>query len=383
MSGYRGDPQALPLGEPPVLRGRGDRRGVEPRVPQDRAPPPDRPPGWWKLGARGFPVWDGRPANTVLVDLVHGGLGDAVRLMAVMRGAVRSGRIRNLVVVTRPGMALDWLTEALAPLRVCTPDQLGEAVHPVAPAIHMIPPNAWSGWPTPRLAPLTSLVCDLWSIPVAAMAGPVLNIALRDRNAVLQQLGQAGWMGEPVVAVQTGTHPVGPALTVALRNERVPPALDASIPHLTRHGCFVLRIGAMGGAEAVGRGFGVVDLGDSSIGVMLAAIHLADLAVTGDSGPLHFASCVGTPTLALFGPSDADIGVWAAGTVPLLPPAEACERLPCGRGSVLGGPLEADNVTRIPLPCPPEGGCLTRLAPESIAHTALRMLQHRDEGRTP
>ena len=360
-----------------MLRARGDRRGVEPRVPPDRAPPADRPPGHWRLGPRVFPVWDGGSCDTVLVDLVNGGLGDAVRLLAVMRAAVRCGRVRTLQVVTRPGHALEWLKGALAPVPVCSVDELDDRVLPVAPAIHMVPALAWSEWPPQRLAPLTTLVCDLWSIPVAAMAGPVLNLSPSDLKGVMSGLGQAGWMGEPVIAVQTDTHPVGPKMTISLRAERVPPVLDACIPYLVRSGCFVVRIGALGGPQSIGRGFGVVDLGNSTLGQMLAAIFLADLAITGDSGPLHFASAVGTPTLALFGPSDADIGVWASGTVPLFPTPTACDRMPCGRGSLLGGPLMPDNATRVPLPCPPEGGCLSRMSPMDVAGAALKLLKLR------
>jgi len=55
-------------------------------------------------------------------------------------------------------------------------------------------------------------------------------------------------------------------------------------------------------------------------------IELMDLLVTGDTGPMHVAVAVGTPVVAIFGPSD---------------PARYAPR----------GPL--DQVVRVDLPCSP------------------------------
>ncbi len=54
-------------------------------------------------------------------------------------------------------------------------------------------------------------------------------------------------------------------------------------------------------------------------------IRRADLFVTGDTGPMHIASAVGTPIVALFGPADPlKTGPYAADAVVLT------KRLPCG-----------------------------------------------------
>jgi heptosyltransferase-2 len=46
--------------------------------------------------------------------------------------------------------------------------------------------------------------------------------------------------------------------------------------------------------------------GRTSLRQLAAVISLADLFVTNDSGPMHLANALGTPVLALFGPTDPD-----------------------------------------------------------------------------
>ena len=73
--------------------------------------------------------------------------------------------------------------------------------------------------------------------------------------------------------------------------------------------------------------------------------------VTGDSGPMHLASAVGTPVVALFGPTTREWGFFPTG--------------------------ERDRVLELPLPCRPcslhgnsscplKGKCLKDLAPEAV-----------------
>lgn len=50
----------------------------------------------------------------------------------------------------------------------------------------------------------------------------------------------------------------------------------------------------------------LVMAGDTRIGTLAAVLERAALAVGPDSGPLHLAAAVGTPTVALFGPADPD-----------------------------------------------------------------------------
>jgi heptosyltransferase I len=56
----------------------------------------------------------------------------------------------------------------------------------------------------------------------------------------------------------------------------------------------------------------------TGIGDLLALAHGARLMVSGDTGPLHLASAVGTPVVALFGPTDpARNGPWEAADISL------------------------------------------------------------------
>lgn len=361
----------LPIDRPRVLRPRGDRRGFEPLAPLGPLPPPDRTAGRWTVGPAEGPIWIGQEIDRLLVDLSNGGLGDAIRQLAILRGAVRCGRVKRPVVVCRPGASLAWLQGALHPLPVVPVGRAPTDPDAVLPPIHMLPGLAWTRWP---IGPLTALVAHLFKLPLGALAGPCINLDTREIAYVSDALASAGWLGEPVVAVQTDTHPIGPDLTQKLRLEKVPRSLDAAIPEIVARGRFVLRVGAEAEPGSVGLGYGVVDLGGCTISRMAAALFVADLALTGDSGPLHLAAAVGTPVAALFGPSDPDLHVCAAGSVPVRPPPHHCPILPCGRGSLLGGPLLDDQATRVPLPCPPEGGCLNRMSGAAIARAAEAVL---------
>jgi ADP-heptose:LPS heptosyltransferase len=75
--------------------------------------------------------------------------------------------------------------------------------------------------------------------------------------------------------------------------------------------------------------------GDVELPVLAALLGALDVFVTGDTGPMHLASAVGTPVVALFGPSDPR------------------------RYGPRGGP---HAVIRISLPCSPCGR--VRLPPE-------------------
>lgn len=356
---YRPGAELRPLSAPRVFRSRGDRRGFEPLDPGP-LPAPDRPAAPWRVGGRLLPIWTGRPVSRLVVDMTAGGLGDAIRTLAVLRGAVREGRVEQIQIVANPGAALGYLRQAVAPVSVVAAGEpiAGDAA---LPPCYMLPMLAWKAWP---VVPLTGIVAALVGLPVAALAGPCMNVAAAEVEAVLAALLDIGWQREPVVAVQTNGHAVGAALTRALHHEKVPHGLHDLVPELTRRGFFVMRVGGPSGAD---RSRGVLDLGGSTLMRMAAALWVADLAVAGDSGPLHMAAAIGTPVVTLFGPSDPRMHVCAIGTQPIVPPAASCPHLPCGAGSPLGGPTLEDHSTRVPLPCPPEGGCLSRLTGAQIA----------------
>ena len=97
--------------------------------------------------------------------------------------------------------------------------------------------------------------------------------------------------------------------------------------------------------------------GATSLPSLVDQLRSATLVVTNDTGPMHIASALGRPVIALFGPTD----------------------------SRQTGPYGVDNeVLRIPLPCAPcfkstcrwsvNQQCLTDLAPEAVTAAVLRHL---------
>lgn len=104
------------------------------------------------------------------------------------------------------------------------------------------------------------------------------------------------------------------------------------------------RVALMGApAEAallaeIAAGSGATVLATPAIATMVAAIRHADLLLSGDSGARHVAVALGTPSLALFGPSDPQIWSVLDARHPWLRRELACS--PCGltRCPVAGHP---------------------------------------------
>ncbi|NQT32570.1 MAG: glycosyltransferase family 9 protein [Candidatus Omnitrophica bacterium] len=70
----------------------------------------------------------------------------------------------------------------------------------------------------------------------------------------------------------------------------------------------------------------------TSLGALAELIRRADLVITNDSAPLHVASAVGTPTVAIFGPTDEKkYGPLAEGSIVMSPEVDCrpCEKPDC------------------------------------------------------
>jgi lipopolysaccharide heptosyltransferase II len=70
--------------------------------------------------------------------------------------------------------------------------------------------------------------------------------------------------------------------------------------------------------------------GQVDLVTLAAVLHRADLLVTGDTGPMHLASALGTPLVAVFGPSDpARWGPWSADSLVVRAgiPCSPCNRI--------------------------------------------------------
>lgn len=92
-----------------------------------------------------------------------------------------------------------------------------------------------------------------------------------------------------------------------------------------------------------------------------ALLRRAAVAIAGDTGPMHLATAVGTPVLALFGPTVEQFGFF-----PYRGRAEVLERaLPCRPCSSKGGP-------RCPLG---DHRCLEDIMPDQVLDRALALAQ--------
>ena len=92
-----------------------------------------------------------------------------------------------------------------------------------------------------------------------------------------------------------------------------------------------------------------------------ALLSQAALLVTGDSGPMHLAGSVGTPVVALFGPTTMEWGFAPAGTQDTV---LQVNNLPCRPCSLHGSH-----------PCPRELACMRNLTPEVVLE-AIRNRLH-------
>lgn len=80
------------------------------------------------------------------------------------------------------------------------------------------------------------------------------------------------------------------------------------------------------------RADGIVRAAGAGLGVTAAVLRRAAVTVAGDTGLMHLATAVGTPVVALFGPTVPDLGYGPHG-----PGAVLARDLPCRPCSVYGG----------------------------------------------
>ncbi|MGH2507273.1 MAG: glycosyltransferase family 9 protein, partial [Ktedonobacteraceae bacterium] len=114
--------------------------------------------------------------------------------------------------------------------------------------------------------------------------------------------------------------------------------------------------------------------GKGTIQTTAAVLELADLFIGNDAGPMHLATAVGTPTVAIFGLSNSDAWGPYTGQRPDRKAIVVKQALPCMpcfyRGHALG--LQEGCATR---------DCLATLGVEPVAVAARRLL--RETGKWP
>ncbi len=90
-----------------------------------------------------------------------------------------------------------------------------------------------------------------------------------------------------------------------------------------------------------------------------ALLAACSVLVTGDSGPMHLATAVGTPVVGLFGPTTREWGFFPSGPRDIVLEQD----LPCRPCSLHGKK-----------PCPDAGKCLALIRPEAVLDALTRLL---------
>ncbi len=191
------------------------------------------------------------------------------------------------------------------------------------------------------------LVAQALGCPAAVPAFP-LHPLEADRGMVHTLLGRHG--------VRAGTQWVGLHVSARWPTKRWPLASFVAVARALREdGLQVVVIGATSErpeAQEVAAATGAIDLtGETSLAVLPAVLERAACLVTNDSGPMHIAAAMGTPVVALFGPtSPVRTGPYGAGHLVMRTalPCQPCFSRSC-RNQV---PLE----------------CLTSIDPEQVIH---------------
>src|SRR2546427_12779025 len=99
-------------------------------------------------------------------------------------------------------------------------------------------------------------------------------------------------------------------------------------------------------------------MGRTTLKELIALLRRARLLITNDSGPMHLASAVGTPVIALFGPTDpARTGPYGAGHTVLRSgvPCSPCFSRRCTNAVTME--------------------CLTTIQPQQVIEAALRLVE--------
>lgn len=178
---------------------------------------------------------------------------------------------------------------------------------------------------------------------------PRLYPGAAERQAVDQVLARAGWSGERLVALAPGS-------VWATKRWPAYPALARLLAPLGR----VVVIGAAGDAPlaaeiASAAGDSIVDAtGALSLLASAELIGRCRVLVTNDSAPEHLASAMGTPTVAVFGPTVPEFGFG-----PLAPRAAVA-----GASGLACRPCDRHGPQRCPLG---HWRCMREISPERVA----------------
>jgi heptosyltransferase-3 len=182
--------------------------------------------------------------------------------------------------------------------------------------------------------------------PAPEERAPTLAISAAAAQRVRAKLGVAGWQGQPYAVVHPGSRWMFKVWT-AEGNAKV-------LDHLAQRGLAVVLTAAPDAresalADAILRHAGsrCIDLrGQLSLEELGAAIAGAEVFFGVDSVPMHIAAAVGTPGVALFGPSsEHEWGPWSGRFQVVASRVHPCR--PCGIDGC-GGSKRSDCLATLP-----------------------------------
>jgi heptosyltransferase-2 len=159
---------------------------------------------------------------------------------------------------------------------------------------------------------------------------PRLAVTEEDRAAARELLERKGFTGDAYVVIHPGCG--GSSLNWSAERYRV---LAAETSRTS--GYAVVVTGTPGeaalAANVVGEGAGRYNVaGETDLGTLLGVLAGARLFISGNTGPMHLAAAVGTPTLSLFSPlrsgSPTRWGPWVEPSTVLVPPSFSCDACP-------------------------------------------------------
>lgn len=166
---------------------------------------------------------------------------------------------------------------------------------------------------------------------------PTVAVGEADRRFAEAFLGAHSHNGEAKVAVQIGTSP-------SMRWKQWPLKHFAELCEaLHREGVQIILVGSPGERELVEQ-FAeqlcftpLMAAGRTTVRQLAALLELCDVLVCNDSGPMHVAVAVGTPVVAIYGPTDP----WR--TAPLGPQHTIVRKdLPCSPCFRMDGPARVE-----------------------------------------
>ncbi|MBN8921396.1 MAG: lipopolysaccharide heptosyltransferase II, partial [Rhizobiales bacterium] len=228
--------------------------------------------------------------KTIVADVPHRRL--AVRTQMELVRRMRKEHYGTALVMSRKWKA------ALAPMLAGVPERVGffgEA------RLFLINTFRRGERHLPRLIDkCAALALPAGAVPPADLPAPQLDVPLAEVAAWRQRRGLSG--GRRIVALAPGS--VG-------SSKRWPAAHYAALAaELAREGADVWVIGGPGERElaheiGVASGGATKDLTGPNLRDGILALRASNLAVSNDSGLLHVAAAVGTPTIGIFGPTSA------------------------------------------------------------------------------